>query len=415
MISSTQILLLIVFLILSAFFSGVETALFSLSRLRVKHLLEKKRRGAKTVDEIKSKPYRLLITILIGNNVVNIAAAALATTIAIEIFESNVIGITTGIMTLLILIFGEITPKTLATTYKEQIALVVAWPLKILMIVLYPIVKIFELFMKGIIKIIGKKEKPLVTEEEIKTFVKVGEEVGTIKEEEREMIHRIFKFDDMDVERIMTPKKDIVCIEENSTIKEAMNKLIKSGYSRLPTYRKLISHITGFIHVKDILKVLKENKGNIRVKELIRPIVFIPDTKKIDTLLDQFRNRRQHIAIVVDEYGAIRGLVTTEDILEEIVGEIVDETEKIKPFIKKIAPKKYLALGKTDIELINKRLKLRIKETEDFDTISGYILNRLGSIPKEGEKVKLKKSTITVAKVVDNRIEEVEILLRNFR
>ena len=411
MISSTNILLLIVFLALSAFFSGVETALFSLSRLRVKHLLEKKRRGAKTVDQIKSNPHRLLITILIGNNVVNIAAAALATTVAIEIFESNVVGITTGIMTLLILVFGEITPKTLATTYNEQIALIVAAPLKLLMIVLYPIVRIFELFMHGIIKVIGKKEKPVVTEEEIETFVKVGEEVGQIKKEEKEMIHKIFKFDDMAVERVMTPKKDMVCVEEDSILNNVVNTVIKSGYSRLPTYRKNTENITGFVHVKDILKAIKENKGNMRVKELIRPIVYIPDIKTLDTLLKQFKTRRQHIAIVVDEHGAIRGLVTIEDILEEIVGEIVDETEKIKPFITKIKPKKYLVLGKTDIELMNKRLKLNIKETKDFDTLSGYILHKLGRIPTKNAKVRLKKCTITVKKVIDNRIEEVEILL----
>ena len=411
MILQTKLLLLIIFIVLSAFFSGVETALFSLSRLRVKYLVEKKRRGAKTVDKLKSNPHRLLITILIGNNIVNIAAAALATTVAIGIFKSNVVGITTGIMTLIILVFGEITPKTLATTYKEPIALTVAPLLNLLMIALLPIVTIFELMMKGIIMLIGKKETPIVTEEEIKTFVKVGEEIGAIKGEEKEMIHKIFKFDDMDVERVMTPKKDMVCVEENQQVNKVIDTLIKSGFSRLPVYRNNLDNITGFVHVKDILKAIKDNRGNLRVKELIRPIAFIPNLKKLDTLLNQFKTRKQHMAIVVDEYGEIRGLITIEDILEEIVGEIVDETEKIKPYIIKIGYKKFLVLGKTDIELINKRLKLNIKETKDFDTLSGYILHKLGKVPKEGDSVKLNKCTISVKEVIKNRIEKVEILL----
>jgi len=411
LILQTKLLLLIIFIVLSAFFSGVETALFSLSRLRVKYLVEKKRRGAKTVDKLKSNPHRLLITILIGNNIVNIAASALATTVVIGIFKSNVVGITTGIMTLIILVFGEITPKTLATTYKEPIALTVAPILNLLMIVLFPIVTIFELMMKGIIMLIGKKETPIVTEEEIKTFVKVGEEIGAIKGEEKEMIHKIFKFDDMDVERVMTPKKDMVCVEENQQVNKVIDTLIKSGFSRLPVYRNNLDNITGFVHVKDILKAIKDNRGNVRVKELIRPIAFIPNLKKLDTLLNQFKTRKQHMAIVVDEHGEIRGLITIEDILEEIVGEIVDETEKIKPYIIKIGYKKFLVLGKTDIELVNKRLKLNIKETKDFDTLSGYILHKLGKVPKEGDSIKLNKCTISIKEVIKNRIEKVEILL----
>lgn len=402
-----RIIALIILIILSAFFSGVETALFSLSSLKVRYLVEKKRKHAKILQKIKQKPHELLTTILIGNNVANIAAATLATVIASDFFESNIIGIVTGIMTLIILVFGEITPKTFALMHNEGVALFVAGLMNSLMIVLWPIVRLLDFITKAIL---GRKskaiKKPIVTEEELKTMVKAGEEAGEIKESEQKMIHRIFKFDDIDVANIMTARPYMVCVNINLNVKDLLELFAKSPHTKLPVYEKTKDNIKGIVHLQDALKEKSKNSG---IKNIMRKTYFVPESKKIDSLLKAFQARNYSIAIVVDEHGSVTGLVTIEDVLEEIVGEIVEETDKISPDIRKVSKKSWIVLGKSDIEEVNKKIGSKFREEEDFETIGGYILNKTGYIPDEGEEIKDGRYLFTIEKLENNRIIEVKI------
>ena len=408
MVSQTKIIILIILILLSAFFSGVEIALFSLSRLRVKHLVRKKVRGARMVEKLKSRPERLLVTILIGNNLVNIGASALATSIVFQFTKSYAVGITTGIMTLIILIFGEITPKTLATRYNEAIALAVAKPLLLLQTVLFPIIIAFEAFTNILANISGQKKSPLVTEEEIETFVTVAEKAGQIKDVERRMIHRIFKLDDLEAKDVMTPRHKIVSVSADSKIRDVAEVFHSRGYSRLPVYKGNLDHVKGFVHVVDVQQSLLE-KENQAVDTIMRPVLFVPESKKLDSLLRFFQRRRQHIAVVVNQFGTNTGLVTLEDVLEEIVGEIMDETEKIEPVIKKLSENSYLVQGRADIDEINEKCKLNLPEDKVPYPISSYILDKIGRIPKEGEIIKLPKLEIKIKEMEGNSINTVVI------
>jgi putative hemolysin len=411
MVSGTKIIILVILILLSAFFSGVEIALFSLSRLRVKHLVKKKVRGARMVERLKAKPERLLVTILIGNNVVNIGASALATSIVFQLTESYAVGITTGIMTLIILIFGEITPKTLAARYNEGIALTVAKPLHILQTLLFPVMIVFEALTNLLTNISGQKKRPLVTQEEIETFVSVAEKAGQIKDVERRMIHRIFKLDDLEAKDVMTPRHKIVSLSADSKVKDVAEVFHSKGYSRLPVYKGNLDHIKGFVHVVDVQQSLLGKESQV-VDTIMRPILFVPESKKLDSLLRFFQRKKQHIAVVVNQFGTNIGLVTLEDVLEEIVGEIMDETEKIEPVIKKLSERSYLVQGGADIDEINEKCKLNLPEDKVPYTISRYILDKIGRIPREGEIIRLPKLEIKVREMEGNSIDTVIITRR---
>ncbi len=404
MLIQNKIITLIVLIILSGFFSGTETAFFSLSMLRIKHLLKKKVRGAKTLEKLKGKPQRLLITILIGNNVVNIGASALATSLAFDFSMSYAVGIATGVMTLLILIFGEITPKSLATRYNEQIALFVGKIILTIEFVLFPIIILFE----GLTNLLmpNPKEKPLVTEDEIKTFVAVGHEAGQIEEDERQMIHRIFKFNDLEARDIMTPRNKMHCISINSKIKNVAKVFYRKGHSRLPVHEGNLDNIKWFVHIMDVQKALLR-KGNKTIKKIIRPILFVPATKKLDSLLRYFQRNKRHISIVVDEFGTNLGLVTIEDVLEEIVGEIIDETEKIEPMVRKVSKKSFVVQGRADIDEINTKCGLKLPEKDAPYTIASYILHHLGRIPQQDEELKFPGCEIKIREMDRNTINSV--------
>lgn len=411
MVSATKIIILVILIVLSAFFSGVEIALFSLSRLRVKHLVKKKVRGARMVERLKAKPERLLVTILIGNNVVNIGASALATSIVFQFTKSYAVGITTGIMTLIILIFGEITPKTLAARYNERIALTVAKPLHILQTLLFPVMIVFEALTNLLTNISGQKKRPLVTQEEIETFVSVAEKAGQIKDVERRMIHRIFKLDDLEAKDVMTPRHKIVSLSADSKVRDVAEVFHSKGYSRLPVYKGNLDHIKGFLHVVDVQRWVLQ-KNDQPVSDIMRPILFVPESKKLDSLLRFFQRKKQHVAVVVNQFGTNTGLVTLEDVLEEIVGEIMDETEKIEPVIQKLSERSYLVQGRADVDEINEKCKLNLPEDKAPYTISSYILDKIGRIPREGDIIKLPKLEIKVKEMEGNSINTVIITRR---
>lgn len=406
MINANEVIILVVLIILSGIFSASETALVSISRFKVDLFAKKNKKGSKSLTYLKENPHRMLSTLLICNNVVNIAGSVLATTMALNIFTSNALAYATGIMTLLILVFGEIVPKSLATASSDKISLTMAPLIYYLSVLLYPLIAIFDFITVKVFRV--KVFTPKITEEEVRNIVDIAREEGGIDSQEKEMIHKIFKFDDIDVDEIKVPRTDMVMMEVGSKLKDAL-ELIKE-YSRIPIYEENKDKIVGVFYFKDSLEYIKNKKLDVPIKKLMKDPIFIPETKKIDETLRLLQKKKQLLAIIVDEHGGVSGLVTMEDILEEIVGEIRDETDKVKPEFKKTNNKTWKVLGKADVEDVNKKLKLKLKIDEDYDTLSGYILNKLGNIPKEGEEIDLKSAKIIVSKVQGNRI--IEVLVR---
>jgi putative hemolysin len=396
-----QFVLLFVLLLLSGFFSSAETALFSISKAKAIHLAKQKGPTNKLIKKMKADPHRLLSTILIGNNIVNIGASAIATAITIDLFESHAVGIATGVMTFLILIFGEIFPKSIATRNNILIARLVIFPLYWLSILLTPLV----LFLNFIPKLTGKiHKKPIVTEEELMTFVEVVEEEGGIEEEEKALIENIFEFDDTNASEIMTPRADMFVIDVNEELK--LEEIVKSGFTRIPVIEGDIDHVVGILNIKDLLMHQATSDEPIDVRKIMRGPYFVPENKKLDNLLQQFKKRKQHMAIIVDEHGGVSGLITLEDALEEIVGEIIDETDTVEHHIVKTKSNEWRVLGKSEIDEVNEIIKMNIPDSREYDTFSGYVLDHIGRIPQEKEEIEIGPFLITVKEKEGNRIRE---------
>ena len=405
----TEIIFLIILLILSGFFSGSEVALISLTKLRAKHMVEKNKIGAIFVKKLKDDPQRMLATILIGNNLANVAASAIATSIMIDIFKNYAVGIATGVMTILILIFGEITPKSIAAKNNETISRLVAAPIWYLSIILAPILNLLDKFLNRFINLIGIKAKEkTITEEEIISMIKTAEEEGSIKEIERKMIDSIFKFDDINVSQVATPRKDMVMVESKLKIKDAIKLVLRKKHTRMPVYEKNRENIVGIVHVKDLIVHTQGKNKNNNVGKIMYKPYFVPEVKKISDLMKQFQKRKEHLAMVVDEHGSITGLATMEDLLEEIVGEIMDETDIIAPNIKKIEKSTWIVNGKADVDEVNEKLNMKLNG-KGYDTFSGFILKWTGKIPKEGDEVVYKNFRLKIEEIEDHRISKVRV------
>jgi CBS domain containing-hemolysin-like protein len=396
-----QIVVLIVLLLLSGFFSSAETALFSISRAKARHIAKEKGLTNALIKRMKDDPHRLLSTILIGNNLVNVGAAALATAITIRLVANNAVGIATGIMTCLILIFGEIIPKSVATRNNVLIARLVIIPLFWLSILFAPIIFLLN-FIPRLTRKVQRKSR--VTEEELMTFVEVVEEEGGIEEEEKELIHNIFEFDDTSASEIMTPRADMFVINADEEFQ--LEEVVKSGFTRFPVIEDDIDHVVGILNIKDILMHQATCQDTVNVRELMRESYFVPENKKLDNLLHQFKKRKQHMAIVVDEHGGVSGLITLEDALEEIVGEIIDETDKFEPHIVKLNKNEWRVLGKSEIDDVNEKLDMDIPDTKEYDTFSGYVLDQIGRIPEEKEDIAMGDFLVTVNEMDGTRIKE---------
>lgn len=405
---TAEIIILIILIILSGLFSGVETAFMSVSRIKVRSLLREKKKGSQTLYRIKKNPHKLIITILIGNNLVNIGAASLATVVFMGLFGSKGVGIATGVMTFLILVFGEITPKTLAIQNAEKISLIVAKPLEILSYILTPVVVIFEGLSKLTSSMLGSEKEKKLSEEELKTIVTMGREEGILSKETAEIMQNVLKFEGTKVTEVMTPKAYIEMINGDKKLKDVIKKIIKSSYSRFPVYSKNQDEIIGILDIDDILKYLENKNLNIKIKSIMRKTFFVPYSKEIDDLLAEFEGKKVPMAIVVDEYGNVDGLITVEDILEEIVGDIFDKNRREKIYIKKVNKRLIRVDAKTSIEEINKILHLSL-EKEHFETIAGFIEHHLKKIPKKGEKIRLKNVLIEVDKVTKQKIKSIKI------
>ncbi|MBI2436954.1 MAG: HlyC/CorC family transporter [Candidatus Magasanikbacteria bacterium] len=317
-----QLITLILLLALSAFFSASEVAFVSLTDAKVEAMIKRKFPRAEKIRELKKNPRRLLIMILIGNNIVNIGSASLATVLATSWFESAVIGITTGVMTILVLIFGEIIPKSYATNHAKKIAIFSTPIFTLLQYILYPFIIILESVTNAVA---GKHGIDTVSEDEIRALTKQGARQGTIEKQERLMIERLFKFNDITAEDIMTPRVMVTFIEDTLTIDEVTEIIERSTHSRYPVIHDTPDTIVGFVHSRDALLAHHNDKENQPIKQIIRPIVAIPRQMKIDDCMREFQKQKIHVGVVVDEYGGTEGIVTLEDVIEELVGEITDE------------------------------------------------------------------------------------------
>lgn len=398
---TNQVVLLVILLILSGFFSSAETSLFSISRSKARHLAKVGGKANELINQLKDNPHRLLTTILIGNNVVNVAASAMATKLALQLFPGYAIGVATGVMTFLILVFGEVIPKSVATRNNVLIARTIIVPIYWFSLICRPIVFILDF----IPKITGRiKKTPTVTEEELMTFVEVVREEGEIKEEEQELIHRIFEFDDTNASEIMTPRADMFVIEDDKPLD--LKAITESGFTRIPVIEDTIDNVVGILNVKDVLAHYALHNELADVRALMRPPYFVPEHKKLDSLMGQFKKRKNHMAIVVDEHGGISGLITLEDALEELVGEIRDETDKEERLITKRKNKEWIVLGKTDIEAVNEVIGMAIPDSAEYDTFSGYVLEQIGRIPAENEVFAMGAFEVVVKSMDGNRIKE---------
>lgn len=400
-----EILGLFILLLLSAFFSGSEIALFSVNKVRIRKLAEEGLSKAVILNRLLERPNRLLATILVGNNIVNVGIAAVITSLAISFFGNRGVGIAIGVATLMILVFSEITPKAFAAKNAERVSLFVAWPISTLVQLLYPVVRGLVLITTPVIRIFGGETKrPFITEEEIKMLVEVGEKEGIIEKDEKEMIKSVFKFGDTTAKEVMVPRIDISAIDGNADLEEAKKLVLETGYSRTPVYEENIDNVVGFLFSKDLLKA---SKPGTKVKDIMRQAYYVPETKKLDEILDEMQAGKTQMAVVVDEYGGTAGLVTLEDLVEEIVGEILDEKEELP--IKIIDDKTALVNAKTSIDDVNEALGTIFPE-DDFGTLGGLIFNTLGDIPIAGEKVEVDNVTLIVDRMRGRRISWIKVI-----
>jgi CBS domain containing-hemolysin-like protein len=392
-----EILLFIICVLLSAFFSSSEVALISITRAKARTLVNEGKPGSKAVAALKEKPDRLLITILIGNNIVNIAAASLATAIAISIFGDIGVGIATGFVVIVLLVFGEIGPKIYATRASDSFALTVAPVIFFLSRILTPVIWLVERISPrfGIGKEIAE---PSLTEEEIKEWIDVGKEDGTIEQAEQDMLYSVLEFADTTAREIMTPRVDVIAMEDTVSFEEAIRIFNEAGFSRIPVYHDQIDNITGILNVKDVFSAMVSHRKDSTIKEVMYDPMFVPETKKIDDLLKELQVHRVQMAIVIDEYSSFVGIATVEDILEEIVGDIMDEHDKEEPDIQNISDGVFVVDAQMWVEDINERMEIDLPVDESYETVGGLIIDRLGHIPLHpGEKVEINEGKITLA------------------
>ena len=395
-------------LFLSALFSSSETALFSLSRYQIRRVKSRHPGGGRFVALLLESPKRTLLSILIGNMAVNIAASSIATGIGISLFGSKGVGLAIGVMVLLLLFFGEITPKTFAVRNAERLSHVIAPLIHIFAKLIWPVRRIIQSIADLFLSLFAKrrvKGEPYITEQELKTLVSVSEKEGVIDKDEREMIDAVFEFGERSVDEIMIPRVDIIACKYSAPRDEVVKLVKESRHTKVPIYSEVIDNITGILFTKEF--ILNKDKS-LDWRSLIKPAVFVPETKKIDELFFEFQTKKVPIAIVADEYGGTAGLVTMEDILEEIVGEIQDEYDKEAPFIERIEPHTFRVKGDIGLKDLEEELGIKI-HTEEVETLAGFLALRAGRIPTEGEVIKYKGRTFTIERVRRNRILKVKI------
>lgn len=405
-----QISILIVLLIMSGFFSMSETALMSLSKIRIRHMVEEGVKGARLVAKLTEDPNRLLGAILIGNNVVNIGASALATTIATKLFDSAGVGIATGVMTVLVLIFGEITPKSIAKQKSEKVALKVSKIINIIVKILKPFIGVFTAISSIFIRLFGgdpKASEPFITEEELRTMVGVSEEEGVLEDVEKEMIFNVFDFADAHVKDVMVQRVDVIAVDIEASYEEVLDVIKTEQFSRIPVYNQTIDDIVGILNVKDLIMAEKSSKP-FKVSDYMREPYYTFEFKKIKELFSEMKKTRNHISVVLDEYGGTVGIVTIEDLIEEVFGDIEDEYDDYEKEIEVVKEDEFIVDGSAKLDDISELIGVNM-ESEEFDSVGGLVIGELGRFPEKKEEVQLNNIRFVVEEVDKNRIKKVRI------
>jgi putative hemolysin len=405
-----EIVVLLLLLFFSGIFSGSETALIALSMARVEALVKEGRAGATALYQLKKDPSRMLTTILIGNNLVNIAASALATVIATREFGSAGPGIAVGVLTLFILVFGEITPKSLATRYSERISLFVAYPLLVFMRLIYPLVWFFGHFTAWVYRLTGGKSDPTITESELIGMLGYGVEEGAIEHNERKIIERVFAFNDLKVRDVMTPKGKIFSLDEALTVAEALPVFPQERYSRVPLFAGQNDNLTRVLYMRDLLRASANGQMEERLGNIAHTPLFVSQYQAIDDLFATFRRRNRIFSIVVDEYGDVRGIVTLEDLLEELVGEIYDESDVAPLDVDRVAGNEISVQGSTEVRVVETFFDLELPG-KPTDTVSLWILSHTEYIPRENETFTIDTLEVTIVEASDRSIDLVNIRL----
>ena len=407
-----QLFILLILLALSAFFSSSETALVTVNKIRMRNMAEGRNKQAETVIKTVENQGKMLSAILIGNNVVNLSASSLATVMASSLFGNKAVGIATGILTLLILVFGEITPKTMATYSAEKISLKVARYIYFLMTVLTPVIFLVNLLSGVVLKLCGvntEEKRESITEDELRTIVEVSHEEGVLETEEKKMITNVFDFGESLAKDIMVPRVDMTFAQVDDTYDQLLEIYRKERYTRIPVYEDSTDNVIGIINVKDLL--LLDSKEDFHIRDYLRQPLYTYEYKKASELMLEMRKSLNNIVIVLDEYGATAGLITLEDMLEEIVGDIRDEYDSDEEeSLVEIKPGVYRVNASMKLDDLNDRLELHL-QSEEYDSLGGLVIGLLDHLPEEGEKVEEDGLQMTVEHVDKNRIETIILTL----
>lgn len=417
---SSAVILIIICLMLSAFFSSAETAITSLGIMKAKHIIEKQEKGYNALKLWINKPSHMITTILVFNNVVNILASAVTTQLTNKYFQNGAIGIATGITTFLVLVFGEIIPKSFAKSHGDKLSVFYSRIIYSIYLLTFPMIRALSGFADWVIKLVshGSKKAPLITEEEIEFMVSEGEKAGVIRDLKKDIIESAFDFDETKVREIMTPRTDLTAIPVDGTLDTIIEETLKTGHSRIPVYRENIDHIVGLILAKDLLRhsntPLNEME-KITAESIMREAFFTPESKSIMEVFKDLKRTKNHLAIIIDEYGGTAGIVTMEDILEEIVGEIQDEFDAEEAEVLQVGDQCYEVSGSMNIDEffeyfhIKKENLSEEQQDESIDTLAGWATQLIGEMPKVGQQVKVKNLSLELLEVSNRRIDIIRV------
>jgi CBS domain containing-hemolysin-like protein len=401
---------------LSAFFSSSEIAMFSLAKHRVDNMVEEGVPGAAVVKELKDDPHRLLVTILVGNNLVNIAMTSIATGLLAILLDNQglaVIASTFGI-TALVLLFGESAPKSYAVENTESWAIRIARPLKLSEYLLFPLIVIFDYLTRIINRVTGGRsaiETTYVTRDEIQNMIETGEREGVIEEDEREMLDRIFRFNNTIAKEVMTPRLDMTAVPKGATLDEAIETCVQSDHERVPVYDGNLDNVIGIVNIRDLVREKHYGEGTARLTDLVQPTLHVPESKNVDELLQEIQKERMQMVVVIDEFGTTEGLITMEDMVEEIVGDILEGDEE-EPF-EFLDNGDCLVRGEVNIDEVNDVLDIELPEGEEFETLAGFIFNRAGRLVEEGEEITYENVIIRIEQVDNTRIMKARLSTRS--
>lgn len=409
-------LIIIVCIILIAILSSSEVAFISLNRIRLRHLVEKGNKKAEIAQKIRDEHDRLFSAVILSGNMFTVLATSVGTAVAITVLgEDAGVVVATVLMTILTVVFGELAPKTFAVTHAEKISFAMARPIEIYIRLISPLVMVFNKLSNAIIKLFGGEVQPapqLLTEEEMKAMIKIGEEEGAIEKEEKEMLHKVFAFGDKKVTEAMVPRTEMIAVDENAVVADVLSLVQEESYSRYPVIKETMDNVNGVLYVKDVIKKMAEQAvpSDTAIKDFVRDVYFIPESKMVTALLDDMQKNKFQIAIVVDEHGGTAGLITLEDIMEEIVGGLQDEFEAIEAEkeVEVVDESTFVVSGSTGIDEINDLVGVELSD-EEFHTIGGFIFGLFGHLPKVGEQLRYHNLRFLILEMQGKKIEKIKI------